>query len=73
MKRSNALTLLLNYSDCTVQAAAAVIQKDDTRRKDILQLVQGALDQLRLDVKYLVFDLQATRRERDTLKAKLGE
>jgi hypothetical protein len=73
MKRDNALKLLLNYSDRTVQAAAAVIQKDDARRKGILQLVQNALGQLRLDVAYLSFDLQATRRERDALKAKLGE
>jgi hypothetical protein len=28
-------------------------------------LVQEALSQLRLDMKYLVFDLEATRRERD--------
>ncbi len=73
MKRHNALNLLLNYSDRTVQAAAAVIQKEDTRRKGVLQLVQNALGQLRLDVAYLAFDLQATRQERDALKAKLGE
>ncbi len=73
MKRVNVLTLLLNYADPTVQAAAAVIQKEDAHRKDILQLVQDALGQLRLDVTYLAFDLQATRRERDELRAKLGE
>ncbi len=73
MKRDNALDLLLNYSDRTVQAAAAVIQKEDARRKVILQLIQAALGQLRLDVTYLSFDLQATRQERDALKAKLGE
>ena len=37
------------------------------RRRRILRLVQEALNQLRLDMKYLVFDLEATRRERDTL------
>ena len=35
------------------------------RRRRILQLVQDALSQLRLDMKYLMFDLEATRRERD--------
>ncbi len=35
------------------------------RRRRILTLVQEALSQLRLDMKYLVFDLEATRRERD--------
>ena len=39
------------------------------RRRRILNLVQEALSQLRLDMKYLVFDLEATRRERDELKA----
>ena len=38
------------------------------RRRRILSLVQDALGQLRLDMKYLVFDLEATRRERDALK-----
>lgn len=35
------------------------------RRRRILTLVQDALGQLRLDMKYLMFDLEATRRERD--------
>ncbi|MGH7140727.1 MAG: transcriptional regulator [Pirellulales bacterium] len=35
------------------------------RRRRILHLVQDALGQLRLDMKYLLFDLEATRRERD--------
>lgn len=35
------------------------------RRRRILSLVQDALSQLRLDMKYLMFDLEATRRERD--------
>jgi len=38
------------------------------RRRRILTLVQEALSQLRLDMKYLVFDLEATRRERDQYK-----
>lgn len=38
------------------------------RRRRILGLVQDALGQLRLDMKYLVFDLEATRRERDSFR-----
>ena len=38
------------------------------RRRRIMCLVQEALAQLRLDMKYLVFDLEATRRERDALR-----
>jgi hypothetical protein len=43
------------------------------RRRRILALVQDALGQIRLDMKYLAFDLEATRRERDDLRRKLGE
>ena len=38
------------------------------RRRRILTLVQEALSQLRLDMKYLMFDLDATRRERDAYR-----
>jgi hypothetical protein len=41
------------------------------RRRRILSLVQDALGQLRLDMKYLVFDLEATRRERDEYRQRL--
>jgi hypothetical protein len=43
------------------------------RRRRILTLVQDALSQLRLDMKYLAFDLEATRRERDEYRRKLEE
>ena len=43
------------------------------RRRRILNLVQEALSQLRLDMKYLVFDLEATRRERDELRGPFGD
>jgi len=41
------------------------------RRRRILGLVQDALSQLRLDMKYLMFDLEATRRERDDYRQRL--
>ncbi len=41
------------------------------RRRRILSLVQEALSQLRLDIKYLMFDLEVTRQERDELKEQL--
>jgi hypothetical protein len=41
------------------------------RRRRILSLVQDALGQLRLDMKYLTFDLEATRRERDDYRQQL--
>ncbi len=41
------------------------------RRRRILSFIQEALSQLRLDMKYLMFDLEATRRERDEYRKKL--
>lgn len=41
------------------------------RRRTVLSLVQDALGQLRLDMKYLLFDLEATRRERDDFRRQL--
>ena len=38
------------------------------RRRRIMNLVQDALSQLRLDMKYMLFDLEATRRERDEFR-----
>jgi hypothetical protein len=43
------------------------------RRRRILALVQEALSQLRLDIKYLMFDLEVTRQERDELKQQLED
>jgi len=43
------------------------------RRRRILSLVQDALGQLRLDMKYLAFDLEATRRERDDYRRQIEE
>ena len=37
----------------------------------LVRIAQDAVDQLQLDIKYLLFDLEATRRERDELQATL--
>lgn len=52
----------------TIEPLFASVVESTRRRRRILTLVQEALSQLRLDMKYLVFDLEATRRERDTLR-----
>lgn len=49
------------------------VVESSQRRKRVLNLVQEALGQLRLDMKYLMFDLEATRRERDTYLQRLNE
>ena len=43
------------------------------RRRRILSFIQEALSQLRLDMKYLLFDLDATRKERDDYRRQLEE
>jgi hypothetical protein len=60
------------YSREIVPSLDRVIESTKRRRR-ILTLVQDALSQLRLDMKYLMFDLEATRRERDAYHAKLQE
>jgi hypothetical protein len=38
----------------------------------LVRIAQDAVDQLQLDVKYLLFDLEVTRKERDELMRELG-
>lgn len=56
-----------------LSAAYDRVAESILRRRRILNLVQEALSQLRLDVKYLMFDLETTRRERDQLQSQLEE
>jgi len=56
-----------------VEPVLARVMETTKRRRRILNLVQDALSQLRLDMKYLVFDLEATRRERDSYRETLEE
>ncbi|MCU0712052.1 MAG: hypothetical protein MUC43_08335, partial [Pirellula sp.] len=57
----------------TVLPAFQRVVESTNRRRKILQLVQESIGQLRLDMKYLVFDLEATRRERDLYQKQLEE
>ena len=54
----------------TIGPLVAQVMESTKRRRRILHLVQEAISQLRLDMKYLVFDLEATRRERDAYRNK---
>ncbi len=56
-----------------LDAALNRVYESSKRRRRILGLVQDALSQLRLDMKYLMFDLAATRRERDEFRRQLEE
>jgi hypothetical protein len=37
----------------------------------LIKIAQDSVEQLQLDIKYLLFDLEATRRERDALREEL--
>ena len=63
-------SLPVKYSQ-SLQPLLARVTDSTRRRRRILTLVQDALSQLRLDMKYLMFDLEATRRERDSYQAEL--
>jgi len=67
--------LLLVPQGCYTQRAKATIAVDQIRERDIrrdkkLDEVREAVAQLRLDTAYIIFDLQATRKERDELRQK---
>lgn len=64
---------LPNDQRLLVQPVFQRVVESTNRRRKILQLVQESIGQLRLDMKYLVFDLEATRRERDNFQRQLNE
>jgi hypothetical protein len=66
-----ALKMLSEHPDEKVREASALLNADNIRRRKILTLIRDALAQLRLDMKYITFDLEATRRERDELRGKV--
>jgi len=51
-----------------LEQLASETQKRHERLRATVNGLQESLDYLRLSIKYLVFDLEATRRERDALQ-----
>ena len=70
---ADAIRLLPADHRQTIDPFLTRVVDSNRRRRRILSLVQDALNQLRLDMKYLAFDLEATRRERDEFRRKLEE
>ena len=70
---ANAIAAMPSEQAVTLTPWIDAVVESTKRRRRILSLVQDALSQLRLDMKYLMFDLEATRRERDEYHAKLEE
>lgn len=52
--------------------AAKAMQANQKKLSDGLSALQEALDFLRVSVKYMVFDLEATRRENEYLRSLLA-
>jgi hypothetical protein len=69
----SAIQLLPRQWQDAIQPTLDRVVDSTRRRRRILTLVQDALSQLRLDMKYLVFDLEATRRERDDYRRQLEQ
>lgn len=70
---ANAIAELSPESQEKLEPLMDRVLDNTKRRRRILSLVQDALSQLRLDMKYLMFDLEATRRERDDYRRQVEE
>jgi len=69
----SAIDGLSTESKLVLQPLFQRVLESTNRRRKILQMVQESIGQLRLDMKYLVFDLEATRRERDELQRQVSD
>lgn len=69
----SAIDSLPESSKCQLAAPLKRVVEYTKRRRRIMNLIQDALGQLRMDMKYLLFDLEATRRERDNLMGRQGQ
>jgi len=68
MNIKQAQEFLLSHQDPKVRGAALVIEENQKSRVRVLELLKEAVAQTRLDMRYLLFDLECTRNERDALK-----
>lgn len=72
MSPEQAVKLLKQSTDSEVVEAARCVGDYIDRNRKVLKAIAEALTELKLDMKYIVFDLEATRRERDCLYAQLN-
>jgi hypothetical protein len=73
MQDSQEIQHLLNHEDPQVAASAVYVVATLDKRRKVMAVIHESLIQLRLDVKYMVFDLESTRIERDGYKARLAK
>lgn len=57
----------------SVLAEVAKIEDNLNEKTQVMEMVREAIQQLKVDIKYLGFDLNATRHERDEYKQKLED
>lgn len=67
------ITTLPAAERAKLQAAATEVRKTHERLSGAVSALQESVDYLRLSIKYLVFDLEATRRENSMLRQLLEE
>ena len=68
---AKAIAALPDHHQRDLESIYGRVVESVKRRRRILALVQEALAQLRLDIKYLMFDLEVTRKERDELRERM--
>lgn len=69
-------TLLVDLPPDSRSRAALIYARvldSNRRRRKLLALVRDSISDMRLDIKYLQFDLEATCRERDELRKLLDD
>ena len=59
----NTVTTLPREHQITLEGPIGEIIEANQRKKRVLGLVQEALQQLRVDMKYIMFDLHCTKKE----------
>ncbi len=76
----DALAMLLDRVDSLppeerrrLQDVAETTRESHEKLRQTVQRLQATLDTLRLSIKYLVFDVEATRRENENLKKMMGQ
>ena len=68
MNSDKAVNELLNHKDERVRQLANVIQVRNKQNTKVFKEVTSILEQLRLDIRYIIFDRDCLRRENEELK-----
>ena len=67
--KTTILKAMCEHDDPAIKAWGEQLVDVAASELETLQTIASVISQLKMDVKYLIFDLEATRRERDELRA----